>query len=476
MKCQIKTKRIFTSILLALPILIVGCAFNSEYQKPQVPVNNQWSVADRNLTLDKESNLPYIAWWQGFNDPQLDKLIESSLINNNSLNMSRAHIEAAEGELKKIQFQWIPDINILLGYSNNPATGFPGLLALIAPNYTLNVFSQIKQQKKAQYELAEAKAEDAAIKLTIISQVSASYFTYIAELEHRALLKQLADDLTQLADINARIYKNGLASDINVEDLRAQVAMIHGEQEVIEQNIVLSRNSLRYLINQNPGEIMARQKFADLDNSQLIPGQLPLTVLENRPDMQMAENRLRAANEGIGLAASQLLPTIQLDYIGGPVAGGNNYNFPNPLMQNSVNFSDEILKIPAFKMSALGEIAKAKGLEKVSYYNYIDTLQKALRDTTNAISAHSRLTNKLMQSESAGTHLAKAYQLNYRLYQKGIQSYLATLDSKIKLDRINITINQDKLQQMVTIVNLYQELAGGYKAGEKDSEKKDPQS
>ena len=36
--------------------------------------------------------------------------------------------------------------------------------------------------------------------------------------------------------------------------------------------------------------------------------------------MQMAENRLRASNEGIGLAASELLPTVQLDFIGGPVA------------------------------------------------------------------------------------------------------------------------------------------------------------
>lgn len=454
--------------LALVPFILLGCAYNNTYHKPDVPVKNQWSVPDRNIESGNESNLPYIAWWQGFNDSLLNQLIESGLANNNSLNMSRGHIEAAEGELKKVQFQWIPDVSVLLGYSNNPATGFPGLLALIAPNYTMNVFSQIKQQKKAKYELAEAKAEDDAIKLTVISQITASYFTYLAEIERRALLQHLENDITHQADIAAKVYRGGLSADINVEELRSQVNLIRGEQQVIEQNIVVSRNALQYLINHNPGNLKTTKPFADFNNKKLIPGALPLTVLENRPDMQMAENRLRASNEGIGLAASELLPTVQLDFIGGPVAGNNNYYFPTPLTTNNmVDFNDQLLKIPVFKMSAFGEIAKARGLDKVSYYNYVETLQKALRDTTNALSANQRLTEKLTQTESATAHLAKAYNLNQRLYQKGIQSYLSTLNSKIAWDRIQINLNQDKLQQLLTIVNLYQEVAGGYKSGEK---------
>jgi len=457
--------RIIKSAFVMLSVTLAGCAYFSEYQKPEVPVSNQWSVPDRNLA-NNESNLPYLAWWQGFNDPLLNQLIESTLQNNNTLNMSRAHIEAAEGELKKVQLQWIPDISVIVGYSNNPATGFPGLLAVLAPNYTMNIFSQIKEQKKAKYELAEAKAEDDAVKLNIITQISASYFTYLAEIERKELLQVLADDINHLAQIATKVYHGGLSADISVQDLQAQVNMIKGEQEIIEQNIVVSRNAIHYLINQNPGLLPVQQKFASLSNSKLIPGQLPMTVLENRPDMQMAENRLRASNEGIGLAASKLLPTVQLDFIGGPVAGDNSYNIPNPITTNVVDFNDELLKIPVLRASALGEIAKAKGLDKVSYYNYIETLQRALRSSTNALSANYRLTNKLMQTESAQAHLAKSYNLNLQLTKRGIQSVMDTLKSKIALDRININVNQDKLQQMITIVNLYQELAGGYKAGE----------
>ena len=457
--------RINNILVWILPVVIGACSYNSSYQKPAVPVNAKWSVPLNNLA-STESNLPYVAWWQGFNDPTLNQLIESGLVANNGLNMSRGHVEAAEGELKKVQFQWVPDLNFVLGYSNNPATGFPGLVALFAPNYTMNVFSQLKQQKRAEYELAAAKAEDDAVKLDVITQISASYFTYLAEVERKQLLQVLADDITHLADISVKVYQQGLSADQNSLEMRAQVNLIRGEQEVIEQNIVVTRNALRYLINQNPGEMTTQQKFINLQNQHLVPGQLPITVLSNRPDMQLAENKLRASNEGIGLAASQLLPTVQLDFIGGPVAGNNAYNFPSPLMQNAVDFNDELLKIPALKLSALGEIDKAKGLDKVSYYNYIDTLQKALRNSTNALSANYRLTNKLQQTESAQQQLAKSYNLNERLFQRGIQSKMDTLKSKIALDRIQINVNQDKLQQLLTIVNLYHELAGGYKNGE----------
>lgn len=446
--------------MVGVSCFLTGCGYYNPYHKPDVPVVNQWTVGDRYIVNTDAKNTPYLAWWRGFNDPTLNQLIESGLANNNSLNMSRGHIEAAEGELKKIHYQWLPDLDAMLGYSRNPATGFPGVLGVIIPSYVINVFKQIREQKQAKYQLAQVKAEDDAIKLTVISQISASYFTYQAEVERQQLLQVLANDLNTLAGIGEKVYRDGLSSNIDPQILYSEVNIIHGEQELIEKNIILSRNALRYLINQNPGEIKTKLKFLDLKNKHLIPGSLPLTVLQNRPDMQVAENRLRASNEGIGLAASNLLPTVQLDLIAGKAAGNNRYIFPH----KNIYFNDELLHAPIFKFSVLGEIAKARGLNKVSYYDYIDTLQKALRDTTNALTENERFTNKLNHTRHAQKHLARSYLLNYRLYQRGIQNYIDTLQSKVVLDRINITLNQDKLQQLITIVRLYQELAGGYRA------------
>lgn len=440
--------------------LLTGCTLpKKEYHTPVIPVMKQWPTKNKYINQIDEKNLPYLAWWKGFNDPTLDDLIIKGLKYNNNLNMSRGAIEAAEGELKKVNYQWIPTVDVMMGYSRNPATGYPGILGVIIPSYVINIYQQIKEQKRAKYNLAQVKAEDDALKLTIISALCASYFTYQAEMERKLLLQILAKDLTQLAEIAQNTYKGGLTSDIEQQELYSQAQVIRGELEVIERNIIVSKNAMRYLINLNPGEIKTTRRFSELNNRQLIPGSLPLTVLENRPDLQIADSRLRAANQAIGIARSHLLPTLTFDLIGGKAAGNNAYTWP----KENVYFNDQLFRSPVLKASVLGEIAAAKGLDKLSYYNYLDTLQKALRDTTNALAANEHFTNKYKVTAKAQRYLTKAYSLNQRLYKQGIQNYIEMLKAKVALDRININLNEDKLLQLLSVVSLYQELAGGYK-------------
>ena len=166
--------RRIVKLLAFFPLIMVGCGYNNPYHKPDVAVSNHWTVADRYILNTDEKNLPFMAWWRGFNDPTLNALIERGLVSNNSINMSHGHIDAAAGELKKIRYQWIPNLDVMFGYSRNPATGFPGFLAVLIPSYAINIFHQIKQQKQAKYQLAAVKAEDDAIKLTVITQISAS--------------------------------------------------------------------------------------------------------------------------------------------------------------------------------------------------------------------------------------------------------------------------------------------------------------
>ncbi|RUR08653.1 TolC family protein [Legionella sp. km772] len=448
-------------VLCLFSLFLTGCTLpKKELHKPVIPVMEQWPVKNNYTNKNDEKNLPYLAWWKGFNDATLNDLIVKGLQHNNNLNRSRGAIDAAEGELKKINYQWIPTVDMMTGYSRNPATGYPGILGVIIPSYVINIYQQIKEQKRAKYMLAQAKAEDDALKLTVISELCASYFTYQAEMERKQLLNTLANDLTQLAKIAQNTYKGGLTSDIEQQELYSQAQVIRGELEVIERNIIVSKNAIRYLINLNPGEFRSKVRFSDLNNKQLIPGTLPLTVLENRPDLQMADSRLRAANQAIGIARSHLLPTLTFDLIGGKAAGNNAYKWP----EKNVYFNDQLIKLPILKASVLGEIATAKGLDKSSYYHYLDTLQKALRDTTNALAANEHFTNKYKVTEKAQRYLMRAYGLNQRLYKQGIQNYIEMLKAKITLDRININLNEDKLLQLMSIVSLYQELAGGYKA------------
>lgn len=448
----------FLSVGLVALILLAGCLSSNKPGVVPLHLSNHWSVPVTNKTIISTKNITYIAWWKKFHDPTLNKLMKKALHDNDSLNMARARIETAQGEYKKIQYQWIPDLNFLGGYSSNPLLGYPGFWYALIPQYTLNIFKQISEQNRAKYQLLQAKMESNAVKLSVIAQITASYFTYQAEIERRGLLQKLAKDTTEYAQISKEVNEVGISSEIEQQALFSTADMVYGQQEVLERNIVMSRNSIHYLIEQEPGDLITKQRFSKLDTTVVIPGQLPMTVLENRPDLLAAEMRLRASNMAIGISASQLLPTMRLDLYAGLMAGNSRYTNP----KIPVYLNDQLLGVPILRFSVLGDIARSKGLNKESYYYYIDTLLTVLKNTTNALSSYDHLTKKLQDTRKARRRIAKAYDLNNRLYRTGIQSYSAMLTSKIALDKINIRLNQDKLQQLLSIVRLYEELAGGY--------------
>ncbi len=296
------------------------------------------------------------------------------------------------------------------------------------------------------------------VRLAVIGQVSASYFNYISQIEQLTLVKTLEQDFAQLVDISQKMNEGGLYALIEVERAQSAWQLIKAREKVISQNIVISQNALHYLINEAPGELTMTRTFDQLSGEEMIIGALPFNVLENRPDMQQAAQELAASNESIGIAFSRLLPTIELRGAYGDIA-----TTPNGWeMGQYFDFNEFLLEVPVLKASAYGEIAKTKGLNKASYYRYTDTLLRVLRDVNNDLSAHDLYTKRLSNILAAQKHTHEVYSLNHDLYQQGIISYQALIKERILNHELAIEVNQYKLDQFMTIVNLYQDLAVGY--------------
>jgi len=85
-----------------------------------------------------------------------------------------------------------------------------------------------------------------------------------------------------------------------------------------------------------------------------------------------------------------------------------------------------------------------------------------LRDTLSAYINHDRTTRNLQNIEQATAQVLLVYQRNKSLKEQGIQREFAMLASKIEYDRMRLVLNPAQLQQLLSIVQLYQELAGGY--------------
>ena len=199
------------------------------------------------------------------------------------------------------------------------------------------------------------------------------------------------------------------------------------------------------------------------------PGALPANVLANRPDLLVAQMKVEIAGEGVYVSAGDLFPVIQLDKFVGPMSGSGKWGGTTIYGQ----FSDAYLNWQ-ITPSVLGEIEARQGSYKAATYNYIKTVRQILRDVDNDFATNTYYRQKLSDERSSYSHLQKEYKLQENLYKNHIISYAKLIESKLRLDDIALSVNQSKLQYLLSEVLLYQDLAGGYKYEESNQSRTKP--
>ncbi len=448
-----------------LPVVILSiissCAlYGPTYKKPDTQNPIAWDSRD-NLSDSSKENLPMLAWWQRFNAPSLSQLITKALKANNNIQMAVGQVEAAQGQLEQVEFAWVPTTDFLLSYgSKNTPLADAGYNIGFVPSFSLNIFQWIRSREYAKASLAAAEAAKDAVKLTIIGQTAGGYFSYLGQSYLLELQKQLVRDSKQLLDLSQIQYEKGLISLYTLQEYEQQYDSANAQIPILENNVVASSNALRLLFNENPGRINANPLlFMKLDSQGVIPTNLPSTVLKNRPDVQQAEQQLIAANASVGVATSTFFPTISLtgtlgkasNQLGNVISSGSSYwNH-----QSSIAFP--MLDVPAF-----GQIKQAKGQYYAAYYNYIETVRKTFEEVDTDLSAHERYWVSYQAQMKNDSSAKKAYSLAKMSYEKGLYSYPTLLINKINWDNAQINLAKSKLAQLNTIVQLYQDLGGGY--------------
>lgn len=446
------------SPLLLLAGLITSCSLMApDRANPNVKLPNSWNYQSN----PAESNLPYIAWWQKFNDPDLNRIIESALKNNDSLEASKANIEQARANLLSVEMSWIPKLSAMFGVMNMPPLlPQPQLIYGAYAGYNdLNVFNIIAQHKAAELGIEMAQMQHQANKLDVISQTTSAYYTLIAQKEELRLNQENLNDLAKSMQIKQDNKNAGLAAIEATNEAKQSYYEALSQVKAIQNNIIKCQNALNYLLGDMPGTQYHTADFAKVETNYGNISNLPATVIGNRPDIAATALEYKVYAQDVTATYTKLLPSFLVGI--GPAAGtsGGLPNVPSTFsttMQN--NFITWSLNPEVF-----GHASMYKAQAKSAYVNYIDTVHKALRDINNDL-ATNQITNERYQLlKQADMSAANKYQDTYSAYKAGLKSFNDTLTAKQNLNQMQQSVNQIKLSQMQAIISLYHDLGGGYR-------------
>jgi multidrug efflux system outer membrane protein len=468
---------------LLLNVFIAGCGlFGPDYNKPQLETNDTWRSKGKNTEND-QVNLPQIAWWKKFNDPVLNGLINQAISHNNNIEIAKSNLLVAQATLSQVEMNWVPTIslgasaatgqafnNSFTNTSGNPALGmihpnnpqgfgFSGI-GLI-PSYTLNVFGQINQQNIAKLSVKMQEQVINAVKLAVISQVAGSYFTLLGLHKQLYLQQKMIADAKELRKYNLIKNKLGQADNLQIIAIEQYISSMEAQVPQIQHNIVQVENTLQVLTDHNPESITTLGNFDNINADGIVPVNLPSTVLNNRPDIAIAEYQIKLANASIGLARSQYFPTISLTT---PIGAGSGSL--SKLFSGGTDFWATQISagLPLLNLGLAAEIDKSKAQQKVAYYNYVLAVRTAFADVDSSLSQNDSL-RKVAREQLISLAKAQDIQKNIKTkYKLGAVSYSDTIGTKLDVDYVKANNNQTKIQQMGSIVKLYQSLGGGYEA------------
>lgn len=483
-----KYKQLNANILLTIvAATIASCSLlGPKYKKPEINMPQSFSHESGVKNLKVESiALCDDAWWEKFNDPILNHLVMDALKNNNDIQVAIGNITAAKFDLEKSKDLWLPTVGLggtgFIGQgfnqtmtSGNPGlssgfqntTNFSGVEGGFVPAYSLNVFQNLKTTEIAKLNLDMQRVAKNAVRLSVISQITGSYFNLLGLQRRLYLQEHMISEANELRNYELAKIKNGASTDTNLAAIDQFIAEISTTIPNIKNNITVTENAIQVLTNQNPAKIIMPNDFKDIKTDGMIPINLPSDVLKNRPDIMVVEYQLQISNAKIGLNMSRFFPTISLT---SPV-GLSSFQLGN-LFSGSSDFWMTQLSatMPLLDMSIYTDIKKSKADYYAAYYNYIRVVRSAFADVDDNLSKYDAV-NKVYQLRAKELEAAKRiYASGVAKYQAGASSYSDTINMKLNMNSVLINMNQDKVNQLNGIVSLYQGFAAGYNVKNNES-------
>ncbi len=457
--------RYFSAGLVA--ITLAGCTVGPDYKRPDLDVGESYRAP---VTLDRAKSIADIAWFDLFQDPQLEELIRIALENNLELEQAVARIEQAQARLRIARSSFAPDIRGQINNSPEPGghgndASFSGGLVI---GWELDVFGKLRRLNEAARASLLASEDGArAVMSSLVTTVSSTWFRLLELDEEIRIIERAIQTQSESLELVRTLKENGVASDAEEQQAIAQLASTRARLPLAKQQVAAVEHSLSVLLGRAPAAIYRRQKFEEVERplvSPLMTG-LPAELLERRPDVRRAENLLHAATaqQGVAIANRFPFPTIGLTGLFGRYTSGDFDDLFDSDDSINVNAWGPTLDLQIIDFGrARGNVEVAEAQTRQALAAYRGAVLQALREVANSLYAYDSSAMVIEQSQIYTNAARKNLRLQRLRFKSGVVSYLTVLDAERQVLIAEVNLAKAQLSRTLSYIDIYRALGGGW--------------
>ncbi len=462
----------YRNISLLVCLFFFGCQVGPDYEAPCVAVPDSF-VEGRGGGCESVSSLS--AWWEQFNDPVLNSLVEAATCSNFDVRIALERIEERRALLRLKSADLWPQIdaagdvnrsrlsqNLFSSPFRGPEfinffqTGLEGV-------WELDFWGKLRRSKEA--ALYELQATQEALRdayLIVISDVATSYVS-LRLIQHLIQISEkriaLQEELVVLIENRQRA---GLSSQILVEKekeaLEVERASLIDKRTSFKETLY----SLAVLLGMAP-EDMAHS-FETIDS---IPnatgrlfGALPSEVLKRRPDLRKAERELAVATAGIGVEVAELFPQFSL--LGSfRYESNHDTNWFKPLSKAWT--VGPLMRWPILDFGRIrAKIVAQRSVTEQALFSYQQAILEALKEVEVGFVTYFNGEKELVlkQGELAAKTREKGMRID--LFTSGLESVLESLNISLAVLSVEEELAQKEALLASDLIVIYKALGGGW--------------
>ena len=468
-----------------------------DYVHPeQTALPSDWSVEKAAQdTLQSEQKLQQ--WWQQFNDPTLNQLVEMASQQNLDLEAAGLRIVQARSLLgisTGLQYPQVQTVsgNLARAYVNDQGVNNAALS--FDAGWEMDIWGKYArgiESAEAGYYASIASYHD--IMVTITAEVARNYINYRTFQERILLSRRNIEIQERVVNITQVQFDSGNVTELDVQQAKNQLFNTKAAQPSLEIAMKQSRTALALLLGVLPEEMEKllqsegfAQRMADYENQFKSSGRKPAlsgsdersivprpprlddkvdaSLVMRRPDLQVSEMQARAQSAKIGVAETALYPSFSLFGsigIDSTVPDGSSFSFSDSLtMVVGPTFSWNIFQYGRVKNNIRFEDARFQ--ETLTNYN--KKVLQAVNEVTNALEAYDLyLEQKSLRLQSVNSSI-RAFNISMTQYENGQISFERLLNSVEKMTRAEDSYATIKGNVAKQVVALYKSLGGGWEA------------
>jgi len=422
--------------------------------------------------------MPHGAWWELFHDAELDRLESQADTSNQDIAAAVARFDEARALVNLNRAEFFPQAELDPNYLrqrtsfNEPQNGQAALNAHTFNTFSLelqagweaDLWGRIRRNVEASRARLSATADDLeSIRLATQAEVASDYFSLRALDAEHDLIQRTMEAYQRSLELTINRRKGGIATDLDVAQAQTQLRTTEAELPAIDLQRRKLSHAIAVLCGAPATGFALQNANAESSEPPLIPISVPSALLERRPDIAAAEQRMAGANAEIGVAQAAFYPRLRLNGLAGlqSVDAATWFDWPSRLWAVGPT-----LQLPLFtggRNTAGLALARASYNETVAVYR--KTVLTGFQEVEDQLAAQRLLGQQLEAEASALTAAQRTLDIAKNRYKAGLVTYLevaAAQSSALNLERTVVQLRGEKLVASVALVKA---LGGGWEQG-----------